>query len=96
MNMKTTLAAFGLLSVISFGASAAQLVTNDQTANLQSIGTITVSGIDGAPTDIRQALSEKADAKGATAYRVIEARNEGNYRHRRDLQITTLGTALQS
>ncbi len=52
MNMKTTLAALGLLSVISFGASAAQLVTNDQTANLQSIGTITVSGIDGAPTDI--------------------------------------------
>lgn len=58
MNMKTTVAALGLLSVISFGASAAQLVTNDQTANLQSIGTITVSGIDGAPTDIRQALSE--------------------------------------
>ncbi|MEW6999835.1 DUF1471 domain-containing protein [Serratia ureilytica] len=54
-------------------------MTNDQTANLQSIGTITVSGIDGAPTDIRQALSDKADAKGATAYRVIEARNEGNY-----------------
>ncbi|EMG3986361.1 peroxide/acid stress response protein YhcN [Serratia marcescens] len=79
MNMKTTLAAFGLLSAISFGASAAQLVTNDQTTNLQSIGTITVSGIDGAPTDIRQALSDKADAKGATAYRVIEARNEGNY-----------------
>ena len=56
MNMKTTVAALGLLSVISFGASAAQLVTNDQTANLQSIGTITVSGIDGAPTDIRRVI----------------------------------------
>ncbi len=55
MNMKTTVAALGLLSVISFGASAAQLVTNDQTANLQSIGTITVSGIDGArPTFARR------------------------------------------
>ncbi|OKB67311.1 hypothetical protein BHU62_07410 [Serratia marcescens] len=79
MNMKTTLAALGLLSVVSFGASAAQLVTDVQTANLQSLGTITVSGVAGAPTDIRQALSEKADKQGATAYRVIEARNEGNY-----------------
>ena len=68
---------------------------NDQTANLQSIGTITVSGIDGTPTDIRQALSEKADAKGATAYRDRRVTKEPP-RHRRDLQITTLGTALQS
>ena len=78
MNMKTTVAALGLLSVISFGASAAQLVTNDQTANLQSIGTITVSGIDGAPTDIRRRYL-RSRREGATAYRVIEARNEGNY-----------------
>lgn len=63
MNMKTTVAALGLLSVISFGASAAQLVTNDQTANLQSIGTITVSGIDGAPTDIRQRYLRKPTRK---------------------------------
>lgn len=61
MNMKTTIAALSLLSAVSFGASAAQLVTNDQVGNLQSVGTITVSGIDGAPSDIRQALSDKAD-----------------------------------
>ena len=63
MNMKTTVAALGLLSVISFGASAAQLVTNDQTANLQSIGTITVSGIDGAPTDIRRYLKSRRERR---------------------------------
>ncbi|CAI0697047.1 peroxide/acid stress response protein YhcN [Serratia entomophila] len=79
MNMKTTIAALSLLSAVSFGASAAQLVTNDQVSNLQSIGTITVSGIDGAPSDIRKALSDKADQQGAKAYRVIEARNEGGY-----------------
>lgn len=40
---------------------------------------ISVSGIAGAPTDIRQQLSQKADEQGAKAYRVIEAYNNGNY-----------------
>jgi hypothetical protein len=79
MSMKTTLAALSLLSVVSFGASAATLITNDQANNLQSAGTITVSGITGAPSDIRQALSDKADKQGAKAYRVIEAYENGNW-----------------
>jgi hypothetical protein len=79
MNMKTTLAAFSLLSVVSFGASAATLITNDQANSLQSVGTITASGITGAPSDIRQALSDKADKQGAKAYRVIEAYENGNW-----------------
>ncbi|MEI2265341.1 peroxide/acid stress response protein YhcN [Erwinia sp. CGal63] len=81
--MKTTfaIAALSLASVLSFGASAANLVTDQQVAseNLQSVGTISVSGIDGAPTTIREQLSQKADQQGATAYRVIEAYNNGNY-----------------
>ncbi|MGR2856692.1 peroxide/acid stress response protein YhcN [Erwinia sp. 1181_3] len=81
--MKTTftIAALSLASVLSFGASAANLVTNEQVAsqNLQSAGTASVSGINGTPMDIRHALSEKADQQGATSYRVIEARNDGNY-----------------
>jgi len=81
--MKTTftIAALSLASVLSFGASAANLVTNEQVAsqNLQSAGTVSVSGINGTPMDIRHALSEKADQQGATSYRVIEARNDGNY-----------------
>ncbi|CAI1007183.1 Protein of uncharacterised function (DUF1471) [Serratia quinivorans] len=79
MSMKTTLAALSLLSVVSFGASAAALITNDQATNLQSVGTITASGITGAPSDIRQALSDKADKQGAKAYRVIEAYENGNW-----------------
>ena len=79
MSMKTTLAALSLLSVVSFGASAATLITNDQANNLQSVGTITASGITGAPSDIRQALSDKADKQGAKAYRVIEAYENGNW-----------------
>lgn len=81
--MKTTftIAALGLASVLSFGASAASLVTNDQVnnQNLQSVGTVSVSGINGTTMDIRHQLSEKSDQQGASAYRVIEARNDGNY-----------------
>lgn len=79
MNMKTTLVALSLLSAVSFGASAASLVTDAQTTNLQSVGTITASGVGGAPSDIRQALSDKADQQGAKAYRVIEAYENGNW-----------------
>ncbi|CAM3600756.1 hypothetical protein BS639_19390 [Rouxiella silvae] len=79
MKITTTIAALALFSAVSFGASAAQLVTNQQAENLQSVGTISVSGIDGVPSDIRQQLSQKADSQGASSYRVIEARNDGNY-----------------
>ncbi|MFD1804484.1 peroxide/acid stress response protein YhcN [Mixta tenebrionis] len=81
--MKTTftLAALGLASLLSFGATAADLVTQQDVAsqNLQPIGTISVSGIDGSPSAIRQHLSQQADKQGASAYRVVEAYNNGNY-----------------
>ncbi|CAI1644901.1 peroxide/acid stress response protein YhcN [Serratia ficaria] len=79
MNTKTTVAAMSLLSMLSFGAFAAQSVDASQAEKMQPAGVITVSGVAAAPSDIRQALSDKADAKGATAYRVIEARNEGSF-----------------
>ncbi|AEF43562.1 protein of unknown function DUF1471 [Serratia sp. AS12] len=79
MNMKITLAAISLMSALSFGASAATLITNDQAGDLQSVGTITANGVAGAPSDIRQALSDKADKQGAKAYRVIEAYENGNW-----------------
>jgi hypothetical protein len=79
MKIKATIATMSVLSMLSFGAFAAQSVDVSQAEKMQAAGTITVSGVAGAPSDIRQALSEKADAKGATAYRVIEARNEGNF-----------------
>lgn len=79
MNIKTTLAAVTVLSALSFGAFAAESVNADQAQNLQSVGTISVSGVAGSPMDIRQQLNAKADAQGASAYRVIEAYNNGNY-----------------
>lgn len=79
MKIKTTIAALGLLSVIGFGASAAELVNSQQAENLQSAGTITLSGVAGVPSDIRQQLSQKADLQGASAYRVVEARNQDSW-----------------
>jgi len=81
MKNKIAIAVLGLASIFSFGANAANLVTNQQveSENLQSMGTVSVSGIDGTPTDIRQQLSQKADQQGAKSYRVIEAYNNGNY-----------------
>jgi hypothetical protein len=79
MKIITAIAALSLLSAVSFGSSAAQLISNQQAENLRPMGVISVSGIDGTPTDIRQQLSQKADSEGASSYRVIEARNDGNY-----------------
>lgn len=79
MNVKSSLAVFAAVASLSFGAFAAQPINNSQAANMQSIGTITVSGTSAAPSDIRDALSAKADKMGASAFRVVELREEGNY-----------------
>ncbi|MBB3324754.1 MULTISPECIES: peroxide/acid stress response protein YhcN [Atlantibacter] len=75
--MKTTftLAAVTLASLMTFGANAAVHQVNAQDAqNLQSLGTISVTQHGSSPMDMREALAEKADKQGASAYRVIEAR----------------------
>ncbi len=79
MNIKTTIATVGLLSTLSFGAFAAESINAEQAQNLQSVGTVSVSGVAGTPMDIHQALQAKAERQGASAYRIIEARNNDNY-----------------
>ncbi|MCU5773459.1 peroxide/acid stress response protein YhcN [Erwiniaceae bacterium BAC15a-03b] len=79
MNIKTTIATFSILSALSFGAFAAESINAEQAQNLQPAGVISVSGIAGSPMDMKQALVEKADQKGAKAYRVIEAYENGNW-----------------
>ena len=73
MKRNIIIASLGLASLITFGASAATLVTNDQASNLQPMGTISVSQVAGVPMDIRQELSAKADKAGASSYRIVEA-----------------------
>lgn len=79
MNIKTTIAAFSVLSALPFGAFAAESVSADQAKNLQSMGVVSVSGIAGSPMDVREALNTKAEEKGASAYRVIENYENGNW-----------------
>lgn len=81
MKTKLAIAVLGLASVISFGASAANLVSNEQAEQLQPLNqTISVSGVDGDQTNVRQELSQKADAQGASHYRIIE-NNRGDTFH---------------
>lgn len=75
MNMKSTVVAASLLSMLSFGAFAATSVNAEQAQNLQPIGTVSVSQIGSAPMDMHQMLNEKAEAKGASSYRIVEARS---------------------
>lgn len=79
MNVKTTIATLSVLSALSFGAFAADSINAEQAANLQPVGTISVSGIGGSPMDIHQRLNAKAEAQGAKAYRVVEAYNDNSY-----------------
>ncbi|WP_372771745.1 peroxide/acid stress response protein YhcN [Pantoea sp. WEP] len=79
MNVKTTIATLSVLSALSFGVFAADSINAEQAANLQPVGTISVSGIGGSPMDIHQQLNAKAEAQGAKAYRVVEAYNDNSY-----------------
>jgi len=79
MKTKSLIAIAALTSALSFGASAASLVSNQQAETLQPLNqTISISGHDGDQTNIRQALSQKADAQGASHYRVIGVQNPGD------------------
>ncbi|PKH25800.1 hypothetical protein CIG19_04550 [Enterobacterales bacterium CwR94] len=79
MNVKTTIATLSVLSVLSFGAFAADSINSEQAQNLQSVGSVSVSGVASSPMDMHQALIQKADAQGATAYRIVEARQGDNW-----------------
>ncbi|EOC1557126.1 peroxide/acid stress response protein YhcN [Cronobacter sakazakii] len=81
--MKTTftIAALGLSSVLSFGASAAvQQVNAQQAQNLQPMGSVSVTQLSGSPMDVRQQLAAKAEKEGASSYRITEL-TQGDHWH---------------
>ena len=79
MKIKTTLATLSILSVLSFGAFAADSIGADQAQGRQAIGTVSVGGISASPMDMRSALDKKAQQEGASSYRIIEARTGDNW-----------------
>ncbi|QFG77187.1 hypothetical protein DMB90_25860 [Raoultella planticola] len=79
MKIKTTVAALSILSVLSFGAFAADSINSDQAQGRQSIGTISVGAVSSSPMDMHEML-KKAQEEGASSYRIIEART-GDHWH---------------
>lgn len=80
MNIKSTVAAATVLSMLSFGAFAASSINADQAQNRQAIGTVTVDAVGSVPMDMREMLDQKAQEKDASSYRIIEART-GDHWH---------------
>ncbi|WP_413735420.1 peroxide/acid stress response protein YhcN [Sodalis sp. RH21] len=79
MRISTAASLMTVISALSFGAFAADSISLEQANDLHAFGTVSVSGIGGAPSDIHQALNQAADAKGATAYRITEARENDTW-----------------
>ncbi|WP_413722088.1 peroxide/acid stress response protein YhcN [Sodalis sp. RH23] len=79
MKIKTAVSLMTVMSALSFGAFAAESISQDQASGLHSFGTVSVGGIAGAPSDIHQALNQAAQAKGATAYHITEARENDTW-----------------
>ncbi|EPB9715546.1 peroxide/acid stress response protein YhcN [Cronobacter sakazakii] len=81
MRTTFTIAALGLASVLSFGASAAvQQVNAQQAQNLQPMGSVSVTQLSGSPMDVRQQLAAKAEKEGASSYRITEL-TQGDHWH---------------
>ena len=79
MNMKSTFVTASLLSMLSFGAFAATSINADQVQNREAMGSVSVSQVGSTPMDMHQMLNEKAEQKGASSYRIIEARTGGQW-----------------
>lgn len=79
MKIKTTVATLSILSVLSFGAFAADSIGADQAQGRQAIGTVSVGGVSTSPMDMHSALDKKAQQEGASSYRIIEARTGDNW-----------------
>lgn len=80
MKIKTTVATLGLLSMLSFDAFAATSINADEAQNREAIGTVSLGAVATSPMDMREMLNQKAEEKGASAYRIIEART-GDHWH---------------
>ena len=80
MKIKSTVAALSVLSVLSFGAFAADSINADQAQSRQAIGTVSVGAISTSPMDMNAMLNKKAEEQGASSYRIIEARS-GDHWH---------------
>ncbi|XBS71225.1 DUF1471 domain-containing protein [Acerihabitans sp. KWT182] len=66
-----------MMGAASFSALASQELNAAEAAGHQEIGRVSVSGLEGSPDDVVQALARKADEQNAPYFRVIEVANPG-------------------
>ncbi|HBV38757.1 MAG TPA: protein ydgH Flags: Precursor [Erwinia sp.] len=77
MKLSAMIAA-AVLAAASFSTLAATQVSNEQSQNLQQMGTVSVTGVQGSLDDATARLAKKAEEMGASHYRVIRADTPGD------------------
>ncbi|WP_313698070.1 YdgH/BhsA/McbA-like domain containing protein [Pantoea sp.] len=78
MKKLNAVLAGALLSTASLTTFAAAPIDHSQAQGMQSIGSVSVSGVRGSLDDANRQLSQKAEAMGASHYRVIGVDNPGD------------------
>lgn len=78
MKKPVLILAGALLATASFSTLAATAVNQAQAQGLQSIGSVSVTNARGSLDDATRQLSQKAEAMGASHYRVIGVENPGD------------------
>ncbi|WP_039659573.1 MULTISPECIES: DUF1471 domain-containing protein [Pantoea] len=78
MKKLSAVLAGALLATASFATFAAAPVDRSQALGMQSIGSVSVSGVRGSLDDANRQLSQKAEKMGASHYRVIGVDNPGD------------------
>ncbi len=63
MKIKTTVAALSILSVVSFGAFAADVINSEQAQGREAIGTVSVGAVASSPMDMHEMLNKKAQGR---------------------------------
>ena len=59
MKIKTTVAAISILSVVSFGAFAADIINSEQAQGREAIGTVSVGAVASSPMDMHEMLKDR-------------------------------------
>lgn len=78
MKTRYAVLAGALLAAASFSSLAATVLNAEQAQNMQSIGSVSVSGVSGSLDDATRQLSQKAQEQGASHYRIIGVQNPGD------------------
>lgn len=77
----TTLLAFVFFSTLSLSVQAAQQIDQEQAAQRQSVGVVSVSNQSGSLDDVVRALDSKATKAGASYFRIVSAGTPADSSH---------------